>query len=221
MGFMTNSVGRKVLMGVTGFFMFFFVTVHLLGNSTIFIGPGALNTYAEKLHSLGPLVWIFRGFMFLMLAIHVWFGIRLTLENSAANPEKYAVSKKLKATFAGETMIWTGVLLLSFLVYHLLQFTVRVTPDILPDAVANRPGDVYKMVLTSFRITPISLIYVAAMVTLFLHLSHGIQSIFQTVGCSNDKTLPKVTMLGNLISVLFLVGYSAIPVLILAGILTK
>jgi succinate dehydrogenase/fumarate reductase cytochrome b subunit len=94
-------------MGVTGFFMLFFVTVHLLGNSTIFIGPGALNTYAEKLHSLGPLVWIFRGFMFLMLAIHVWFGIQLTLENSAANPSKYAVSKKLKATFSGETMIWT------------------------------------------------------------------------------------------------------------------
>ncbi len=221
MRFLSSSVGRKVLMAVTGFFMLFFVAVHLLGNSSIFLGPGALNTYAEKLHSLGPLVWIFRGFMFLMLAVHVWFAILLTLENSAANPSKYAVKKKLKATFSGETMIWTGVLLLSFLVYHLLQFTVRVTPDILPDAVANRPGDVYKMVLGSFRITTISLVYVAAMVTLFLHLSHGIQSLFQTVGCSNDKTLPKVTMVGKLISALFLVGYSAIPVLILAGILTK
>jgi succinate dehydrogenase / fumarate reductase cytochrome b subunit len=208
-------------MAVTGFFMLFFVAVHLLGNSSIFLGPGALNTYAEKLHSLGPLVWIFRGFMFLMLAVHVFFGILLTLENSAANPSKYAISRKLKATFASENMIWTGVLLLCFLVYHLLQFTVRVTPDILPDAVANRPGDVYKMVLGSFGITWISLFYVAAMATLFLHLSHGIQSLFQSVGCSNDKTLPKVTMVGKLISALFLVGYSAIPVLILAGILTK
>ncbi|MDA8121534.1 MAG: succinate dehydrogenase cytochrome b subunit [Deltaproteobacteria bacterium] len=219
MRFLSSSVGRKVLMAITGFFMLFFVTVHLLGNSSIFIGPGALNTYAEKLHSLGPLVWIFRGFMFLMLAVHVFFGIMLTLENSAANPSKYAIGRKLKATFASETMIWTGVLLLSFLVYHLLQFTVRVTPDIMPDAVANRPGDVYKMVLGSFRITTISLVYVAAMATLFLHLSHGIQSLFQTVGCSNDKTLPKVTMVGKLVSALFLVGYSAIPVLILAGIL--
>jgi len=221
MRFLSSSVGRKVVMAITGFFMFFFVTVHLLGNSSIFIGPSALNTYAEKLHSLGPLIWIFRGFMFLMLALHVYFGITLTLENSAANPSKYAVRRKLKATFAGETMIWTGVLLIAFLVYHLLQFTFRITPDIVPDAVTNRPGDVYKMVLSSFRITTISLVYVAGMATLFFHLSHGIQSLFQTVGCSNDKTLPKMTMVGKLISVLFLVGYSAIPVLILAGILIK
>lgn len=221
MQFLSSSVGRKVLMAVTGFFMLFFVTVHMLGNSTIFIGPGALNTYAEKLHSLGPLVWIFRGFMCLMLVVHVWFAILLTLENSAANPSKYAVSRKLKATFSSETMIWTGVLLLSFLVYHLLQFTVRVTPDILPDAIAKRPGDVYKMVVNSLRLTPISLIYVAAMITLFLHLSHGIQSIFQSLGCSNDKTLPVVTTLGKLLSLLFLAGYSAIPVLILAGILSR
>ena len=99
MRFLSSSVGRKVVMAITGFFMFFFVTVHLLGNSSIFIGPSALNTYAEKLHSLGPLVWIFRGFMFLMLAVHVYFGITLTLENSAANPSKYAVRRKLKATF--------------------------------------------------------------------------------------------------------------------------
>lgn len=219
MGLMSNSVGRKVLMGVTGFFMLFFVLVHMLGNSSIFIGPAALNTYAEKLHALGPFVWLFRGFMGLMLIIHVWLGISLTLENSAANPSKYAVSKKLKATFAGETMIWTGVLILSFLVYHILQFTFRVTPDILPASLAKRPGDVYGMVITSFKITPIAVAYVIAMFALFLHLSHGIQSIFQSVGCSNDRTLPIYTTAGKLLSVLFLVGYSAIPVLILAGIL--
>jgi succinate dehydrogenase / fumarate reductase cytochrome b subunit len=221
MRFTTTSVGRKLLMAVTGFFMLLFVTGHLLGNSTIFFGPGALNTYAEKLQSLGPLLWIIRGVMFLMLAIHVWFGILLTLENSAANPSKYAVSKKLKATFSGETMIWTGVLLLAFIVYHLLQFTVRVTPDVVLGNDAKGRFDVFSMMTASFRYIPIVAIYVAAMVALFLHLSHGIQSIFQTVGCTNDKTLPKVMTLGKLISVIFLVGYSAIPILILAGILTK
>ena len=221
MGFLSSSVGRKVLMAVTGFFMLFFVLVHLLGNSSIFIGPAALNTYAEKLHSLGPLVWLFRGFMALMLVFHVWLGISLTLENSAANPSKYAVNKKLKATFSSETMIWTGVMLLAFLVYHLAQFTLRVTPDILPDAIAKRPGDVYHMVLNSFRITPISIAYLIAMFALFLHLSHGIQSIFQSVGCNNDRTLPKLSVAGKLLGVLFLVGYGAIPVLILAGILAK
>ena len=221
MGFLSSSVGRKVLMAVTGFFMLFFVLVHLLGNSTIFIGPSALNTYAEKLHSLGPLVWLFRGFMALMLVFHVWLGISLTLENSAANPSKYAVNKKLKATFSSETMIWTGALLLAFLVYHLLQFTVRITPDVVLGNDAKNRFDVFTMVYTSFRITPIVLVYVAAMVTLFLHLSHGIQSIFQTIGLNNDKTMPQFGALGKVLSALFLVGYSAIPVLILAGILAK
>jgi len=221
MQILTNSVGRKVLMAVTGFFMLFFVIVHLLGNSTIFIGPDGINAYAEKLHGLGPFVWAFRLFMLAMLAIHILFGILLTLENWAANPGKYAVKKMLKVSFASENMIWTGVLLLAFIVYHLLQFTVHVTPDVVLGQDAKGRVDVFSMVVGSFRITPISLLYVAAMVTLFLHLSHGIQSLFQTIGVNNDKTLPKYTLCGSLLSWLFLLGYSAIPVLILTGILSK
>jgi len=152
-----------------------------------------------------------------MLAVHVLFGVLLTLENSAANPGKYAVKKMAKATFASETMIWTGLLLLCFLGYHLAQFTLRVTPDIGEAARATRPGDVFTMVKASFRITWISLVYIAAMVTLFLHLSHGIQSIFQSLGLSNDKALPQYERYGTLLSVLFLLGYCSIPVLILAG----
>jgi succinate dehydrogenase / fumarate reductase, cytochrome b subunit len=156
-----------------------------------------------------------------MLCLHVIFAVLLTLENRTANPDKYAVKKMLKATFASETMIWTGLLLLAFIVYHLLQFTVRVTPDIVLGNDAKNRVDVFTMVFTSFRITPIVLVYVAAMVTLFLHLSHGIQSIFQTIGLNNDKTMPQFGALGTVLSALFLVGYSAIPVLILAGILAK
>lgn len=208
-------------MAISGFFMLLFVIVHLLGNSSIFIGQHALNTYAEKLHSLGPLVWIFRLFMIAMLAIHVLFGILLTLENWASNPKKYAVNRKLEANFSGETMIWTGALLFAFLVYHLAQFTFRVTPDIIPQAVAERPGDVFAMVTGSFRSVSISAIYVAGMVTLFLHLRHGIQSFLQTLGLSNDRTRPKSVALATLLSALFFVGYSAIPVLIVVGILSR
>lgn len=217
----SDSIGRKAVVAVTGLFMVLFVVTHLLGNSTIFAGPGGINAYAEKLHSLGAFVWVFRAFMALMLCLHVIFAILLTLENRAANPGKYAVKKMLKATFASETMIWTGLLLLAFIVYHLLQFTLRVTPDIIPAAVAARPGDVFSMVVASFRVVPISIAYVVAMVVLFLHLSHGIQSIFQTFGLNNDKTMPQFGAFGKVLSALFLVGYSAIPVLILAGILAK
>src|SRR4030067_857268 len=96
MQILTKTLSRKKLMGVTGVFLLLFVIAHLLGNSTIFFGPGALNTYAEKLHSLGPLVWAFRGFMLAMLGIHLIFGVLLTLENWAANPGKYAVNRKMR-----------------------------------------------------------------------------------------------------------------------------
>ena len=218
MHLLSSSVGRKVVMGVTGLFMLLFVIVHLLGNSSVFAGPDGINAYAEKLHGLGPFVWAFRIFMGAMLVLHVLFGVLLTLENWAANPGKYAVKKMLKATFASETMIWTGLLLLSFLVYHILQFTLRVTPDVVLGNDAKGRFDVFTMMRSSFRIVPISLLYVAAMVTLFLHLSHGIQSIFQSIGLSNDKVLPQYAALGKALSVLFLLGYSAIPVLILAGV---
>ncbi len=217
----STSIGRKAVVAVTGLFMLLFIVVHLLGNTTIFAGPDGINAYAEKLHGLGPFVWVSRIFMGAMLCLHAIFAILLTLENRAANPGKYAVKKMLKATFAGETMIWTGLLLLAFIVYHLLQFTARVTPDLVLGTDAKNRFDVFTMVFSSFRITPIALIYVAAMVALFLHLSHGIQSIFQTIGLNNDKTLPQFGALGKLLSALFLVGYSAIPVLILAGILAK
>jgi succinate dehydrogenase / fumarate reductase, cytochrome b subunit len=217
----SNAVGRKVLVAVSGFFLVLFVIVHLLGNLSIFAGPDGINAYADALHGMGPFVWIFRAFMFAMLGIHVWFGVLLTLENRAANPRKYAVKRKLRATFAGENMIWTGVLLLVFLVYHVLQFTVHVTPDVVVGMDAMGRVDVYTMVVNSFGITPIVLFYVAAMVVLFLHVSHGIQSLFQTVGLSNDRTLPLFTRIGMGFAVVFLVGYSAIPVLIFAGFLAR
>ncbi len=221
MQLLTNAVGRKVLMAASGLLMVLFVVVHLLGNSSIFVGPDGINAYAAKLHSLGPVVWIFRAVMLALLLVHAWFGVTLTLENSAANPSKYAVNRKLKATFSSETMIWTGLLLLAFIVYHLLQFTVRVTPDIVKGVDAQGRYDVFTMVLTSFRHTWIALMYVAAMIVLFLHLSHGIQSFFQSLGLANDRTLPTYNALGKVVSVIFLVGYCAIPVTILAGILTR
>ena len=217
MQLLSNTLGRKVLMAVTGLVMVLFVVVHLVGNSSIFAGPDGINAYAAQLHGLGPIVWISRLVLGAVLGLHVILGVLLTLENTAAKPGKYAVKNLAKATVASETMIWTGLLLLSFIVYHLLQFTARVTPDIVLGHDAKGRVDVFTMVVSSFRVIPISLVYLAAMVTLFLHLSHGIQSIFQTIGLTNDKALPQYERYGKLLSVLFWLGYSAIPVLILAG----
>lgn len=220
MQLLKSNVGRKVLMAVTGILMIGFVIVHLLGNSSIFIGQNGINAYAEHLHSLGPLVWVFRLVMLALFAIHVIFGIQLSIENSNATPQAYAVTKHLKATFSSKNMIWTGLLIACFVVYHLLHFTARVTPGLVLGMQGER-FDVYTMVTSSFATPIIALVYVAAMVVLFLHLFHGAQSFFQTVGLSNDKSLPVVSSLGKVFALIVLIGYASIPVAILSGILTK
>ena len=213
----TSTVGRKILMAITGQLMVLFVVVHLLGNSTIFFGW--LNAYAEHLHALPPLVWAFRLVMLAFLGIHGCYGIMITLENQAANPGAYAVNRKLKASFSSENMIWTGLLILLFIIYHLTHFTAHLWPDIVANTLPNGGVDVFTMVVTSFRHGLIAFVYVAAMVVLFLHLNHGIQSFFQTMGWNNDCSLPCISKAGKVVAVIFLVGYSTIALFILARIL--
>jgi succinate dehydrogenase / fumarate reductase cytochrome b subunit len=217
----SGSIGRKAVMAVTGLLMVLFVVMHLLGNLSIFAGPNGINAYAEKLHALGPVVWIVRIVMGVAVVLHVILSIQITLENWAAKPEKYAVKKSLRATFASKNMIWTGVIVGAFIGYHLLHFTFRVTPDLVLGDDAQARFDVFTMVVSALASVPIGLIYVVAMVALFLHLSHGIQSTFQTLGLSNGKLLPQYDRWGKVASGFFLIGYGAIPVLILVGLLAK
>ncbi len=221
MKLLSNSIGRKVVMAVTGLLMVLFVVGHLLGNMSVFAGSEALNAYAQKLHDLAPVVWITRLVMGLAVVTHLIISIQITMENEAANPTKYAVARSLRATFASKSMIWTGLLLGAFITYHLLHFTVRVTPGLALGTDAVGRFDVYTMVTTAFQRAPTALIYVVAMVSMFLHLSHGIQSTFQTLGLNNDKTLPAYGTGGRVLSTIFLIGYGSIPVLILIGLVAK
>ena len=219
MSMLKSSVGRKIIMGVTGLILILFITGHVLGNMSLYAGPGGINAYAEHLHSLGPLVWVFRLIMLVLFAVHITFGVQLSLENRTATPVNYAIKKRMKTTFSSESMLYTGLILLAFLIYHLLHFTVQITnPAIsshnLPLDAAMRP-DVYSMVVLSFQKTAIALIYIVAMIALFLHLTHGLSSFVQTLGWNNGPSQEKVTLIGKLVAVVFLLGYVAIPVFIL------
>ena len=121
-----SSVGRKILVAVTGVMLVAFICVHLLGNMSLFAGADAINTYAAKLHSLGPVVWIFRAVMLLIFAVHVIFAVQLTIENSSARPDAYMQKVNEEATFFSRSMIVTGCVILAFVVYHILHFTARV-----------------------------------------------------------------------------------------------
>ncbi len=222
MNLLTSTVGRKILMAVTGLMLVCFITVHLMGNLSVFAGADGINAYAKHLHDLGPLVWVFRLAMLGLFAVHITFGIQLYLENKAATPETYAVQKTLVTTFSAKTMIFTGLIILTFLVYHLLHFTVQVTnPEIsashLPLDAAMRP-DVFSMVVLSFQKVFISVIYIIAMVALFLHLSHGVSSWVQTLGWSTGPSQDKVTAIGKIVAIVYGLAYIAIPLFILARI---
>lgn len=227
MQFTSSSIGRKILMAISGQAMVLFAVVHLLGNSSIFGWlNGGINAYAEHLHSLPlPIIIAFRLVMLILVCVHIWFGIQLTIENRGGRPQQYAVKSTQKATFASENMIWTGSLLGLFLVYHLAHFTFQV---INPETAAlqhlvplhnEMVPNVLGMVVAGFNNFFISFIYAAAMIALFLHLSHGIQSFFQTMGWSCDKSQPIIIKLGTLVALVLFLGYVTIPLTIFAGIL--
>ncbi len=218
--FWKSTVGKKLIMAATGLMMIFFVLAHVLGNFTIYFDW--INTYAEHLHALPALLWVFRLFMLSMLALHVFLGIQLTLENRAARGEAYAIKATRRTSFAAKNMIWTGAVIGAFLIYHLLHFTVQVIqPEFAArlnlDA-AGRP-DVFRMLVLSFQSVPMAGFYVVAMIALLLHLTHGIQSFFQTFGLSNDTTLPATQKAGTVVAALLFMGYVSVPIFILIGLL--
>jgi succinate dehydrogenase / fumarate reductase, cytochrome b subunit len=227
MQLLTSSIGRKILMAITGQAMVLFAVIHLLGNSSIFGWlPGGINAYAHHLHSLpAPIIIGFRLGLLVFVCVHIWFGIQLTIENRGGRPKQYAVKSTQKATFASENMIWTGVLLMAFILYHLAHFTFQIiNPDtaalnhLVPLHGDNVP-DVLGMVVSAFQNMFVTLIYAGAMLVLFLHLSHGIQSFFQTLGWSNDRVQPFLTKAGTLAALALFLGYAAVPLTILLRIL--
>ena len=227
MQLLTSSIGRKILMAITGQAMVLFAVIHLLGNSSIFGWlPGGINAYAHHLHSLpAPIIIGFRLGLLVFVCVHIWFGIQLTIENRGGRPKQYAVKSTQKATFASENMIWTGVLLMAFILYHLAHFTFQIiSPDtaalkhLVPLHGDNVPN-VLGMVVSAFQNMLVTLIYAGAMLILFLHLSHGIQSFFQTMGWSNDRVQPFLTKAGTIAALALFLGYAAVPLTILLRIL--
>jgi len=213
------SISKKVLMAITGVIMLSFISVHLLGNLQIFIGQGQLNHYAETLQSLNGIKWSVRIVMIIVAIIHIWTGVLLWFENRQARPIRYYKQETIQASLSSRTMIYTGLLILFFVVYHLLQFTLIVTnPQYanLHDALGRH--DVYSMVILGFSNYFISGAYLIAVLMLAYHLSHAISSFFQTLGWNNDSVLPKLKLFGNIVAILFFIGYASIPISVLLHI---
>ncbi len=222
MRFLKNPVGRKLIMAVSGFGMIAFVLVHLLGNAALYSGPDGINTYASALHRFPPLIAAFRLTLAILLGLHAYFGIQLTLENRAAKPVAYAVHQSRASTFASRNMIWSGLAIGIFLVYHLLHFTIQVlTPELAAGTHPDKLGrpDVFSMIVHSFQSPAVSLVYLSAMAALGLHLLHSMQSAFQSAGLNSEHSLPIVIRAGMLAALLIFLGFAAMPIAIYIGLL--
>ena len=203
-----TSLGKKFIMAITGLLMVLFVVAHMLGNMTTFGGENGLNAYAEHLRVFPPALYAFRAVMALAFVVHIWIGITLYLENKAARPVDYAKKQNDKTTFSALTMLWTGLLLGAFVIYHLLHFTLHAVPGVVTGEDALGRFNVFAMVTSAFHQFPIAFVYVIAMVILLLHLRHGIQSFFQSLGLTNDSTQPPLITGGRWAAGVVAIGFA-------------
>jgi succinate dehydrogenase / fumarate reductase cytochrome b subunit len=213
--FYASSIGKKILVALTGLILLGFVLGHMIGNLLIFAGPDAINEYGHLLQTAlhGGGVWIARIGLLAATVVHVVATISLTKANREARQDKYGMQKAQVSTKSSHIMIWSGLTILAFIVYHLLHFTVRVGNDygtyktVLHGETVH---DVYRMVIAGFSWAPASIFYLVAMALLSSHLSHGFSSLFQTLGISTDKTEPLFKKAGYAFAGLIFAGNSAI-----------
>lgn len=215
-----SSIGAKLVMAVTGIPLFLFIISHLTGNLLMFAGQDAMNAYAHWLKSMGLLLWAARLGLLAIFVSHIASAFRVWRLNRTARPEPYAVSKYLATTYAARTIMISGVLVLAFLVYHLMHYTLGVTnPEFFQLIDSKGRLNVYRMVIHGFSSVAVSGVYLIAMLLLGMHLSHGVSSLFQTLGLHGRKFSAFTERLGPACGVLIFAGYGSIPLAVLAGVL--
>lgn len=212
----SSSIGKKLIVALTGLVLVGFLAGHLSGNLLMYVGREAFNEYAEFLHSMlhGAGVWIARVVLLTMLVLHVVATICLTRQNRAAR-QPYEYKATIQASKSSRIMILSGLTILAFVVFHILHFTVRVNAN-LAEIGATDP---YRMVIVGFQNVPVVLFYVIAMTLLCSHLSHGVASIFQTLGVRSKKAQSSIKLLSQAFSLAIWAGFISIPLSVLAGFL--
>jgi succinate dehydrogenase / fumarate reductase cytochrome b subunit len=236
-----SSIGRKILMALTGLVLIGFVVGHLVGNLQVFSHPDKLNGYAHFLQSLGPTLWFARIGLLVCVAIHIWAATVLTLESKRARgTEPYGVKTWIQATLSSRYMRWTGYVVLAFILYHLAHFTVGAAQtatfkETLPAytmvgdyhilgftvvEAGTKVHDVHSMVVLGFQAPLVALFYILAVGLLSLHLLHGMDSLFQTVGWRNARWARPLRAVVTVACLAYFVCTAAIPGSVLAGRLT-
>jgi succinate dehydrogenase / fumarate reductase, cytochrome b subunit len=216
-----SSLGKKYIMAISGLLLFLFVIAHMLGNLQIFLGKEFINSYAHFLKSSPELLWPGRIGLLVLAILHIITAIQLARENRKARPAGYDSDKVYGASFASQAILFSGLIVLAFIVYHLLHFTIGV---IQPDALTyteihqgESRHDVYKMMVVGFSSPWISMIYLICMGLLCLHLSHGVSSMFQSLGWKKNSFRGAINNFARISALVIFLGNCAIPIAIMLG----
>ena len=213
-----STIGKKYVMAVTGLIWFGYLIAHLWGNLKIYAGPQFLNDYGGFLRTVGEplfgfsqLLWVARIILIPAFIIHILAAIQLKTRDNASRPRAYAMRRNLESTWASRTMIWGGLFILLFVIYHVLDLTFgTVNPSF-------EEGNIYHNVVASFRLWPVALLYVLAMIAVGMHLWHGIWSMFQTLGLNTARSNRLIRNIATFFAVLLTIGNISIPLAVLTG----
>jgi succinate dehydrogenase / fumarate reductase cytochrome b subunit len=211
-----SSLGKKYVMAITGFGLWVFVIVHMLGNLQIFLGPGKINAYAAILKATPALLWSARIGLLFIATLHIVAATQLVLANRRARPIRYELKKPVASTFANRTMWISGLIIFAFILFHLAHFTFGwVNPQFLRLVDADGRHDVYRMMVEGFSNPLISIFYIISMGLLLSHLSHGVSSLFQSLGLRSKKTFGFFDKLAKISALALFIGNSLIPLAIM------
>ncbi len=247
LSYCTSSIGRKTAVALTGLGLMLFVVGHMVGNLQVFLGPDWINAYAHKLQTLGPLLWVIRLGLLAIVGLHILATLSMVLENRKARPARYAVDAHKASTAASRSMAISGTILLCFIIFHLLHFTVRAVPGhgyneapiLMADGTALpahvtldkhwglkleeidpiQAHNTHGMMIAGFSYWYISAFYVLGMFLLSMHLSHGAASFLQTLGLRNEALKDAIAVGAKVFAWALFAGFVSIPASVMLGLL--
>lgn len=207
----SSSVGTKILIGVTGLALFFYLVTHIAGNALVFLGPTIFNEYSHTLLS-NPLIPVIEIGLLLVFIVHVYKTVKMYLSNQQARPVGYARKKSpgppSRKSIASSTMIVSGLWLLIFIVIHVKQF--KYGTEYVTQGAGVR--DLYRLEMENFANPLLVLFYLLSMLVVGSHLWHGIASAFQSLGADQPRWTPRALLFGKTMAVLIAGGFMVIAV---------